>query len=139
MRRDTEVIPDRLDGWAQLDGILPEQFSAEVHALGDPERRLRLAVLEDAIRYFERYGDATGGRARTLYEDAADWFTSPDRSEPFAFENVCDALEIDPDYIRQGLARWRLARYAGRPGASLPRFVSRRTPPRWRVRPRRAA
>lgn len=139
MRRDTDVIPDRLDGWAGMDMILPAQWQAEVHALHDPERRLRLAVLEDAILCYQRYGDATDRRARVLYEDAADWLASPDRSEPFAFENVCDALGLDPDYIRQGLQRWWTARRDGLAPAALPRFVSRRVSPRLRVRPRRAA
>jgi len=43
---------------------------------------------------------------RALYEDAVDWFSSPDRSEPFSFENVCDALRLDPDYVRRGLRRF---------------------------------
>lgn len=126
------------DGWAQMDDILPEQFHAEAVALGDPERRLRLAVLEDAIRELQRYGGAASGRAR--YEDALAWFASDDRDEPFSFASVCDALRLDPGYIRRGLARWRLS--PGRPGAvapSLPRFVSRRVQPRLRMDRRRAA
>jgi hypothetical protein len=38
-----------------------------------------------------------------------DWSSSADRSEPFSFEHVCDALALDPDYIHQGLCRWRQA------------------------------
>jgi len=128
------------DGWAQMDDILPEQFHAEGVALRDPERRLRLAVLEDAIRELERYRGIVGGRARR--EDALAWFASDDREQPFSFANVCDALGLDPDYIRRGLARWRLMQHPGAPGAvapSLPRFVSRRVQPRPRVDRRRAA
>jgi len=71
--------------------------------LGAPrfERRLRVAILEDALRYYQHYYGAAGSRARVLYEDAADWFASPDRSEPFSFENVCDALALDPHYVRR--------------------------------------
>ncbi len=106
---DTDCDPTKLDESLVPDVILPAQFHTEARALPDPERRLRLAVLEDAIRYFQRYLDATDCRERVLYEDAVDWFSSPDRSEPFSFENVCDALHLDPDYIRQGLCRWRAA------------------------------
>jgi hypothetical protein len=108
-RTDTENDPMKLDESLAPDVMLPAQLVADVRALRDPERRLRLAVLEDAIRYFQRYLDATDARQRALYEDAVDWFGSPDRSEPFSFENVCDALELDPDYLRQGLCRWRAA------------------------------
>jgi hypothetical protein len=102
-----QIGSNDLDALVQPDVILPVQLHAEVYALGDPERRLRLAVLEDAIRYFQRYKDATGDRERALYEDAVDWLTSRDRSEPFAFDNVCDALELDPEFVRRGLFRWQ--------------------------------
>ena len=112
MTHDTDA--KRPDYWTQTDVILPEQLHAQVAALSDPERRLRLAVLEDALRYFQRHLDSTDRRGRVLYEDAVDWFSSPDRSEPFAFENVCDALNLDAEYVRQGLCRWRDAERARR-------------------------
>ncbi len=104
---DPSVEP--IDSWPDADIILPEQLYSEVSAVKEPERRLRLAILKDALRYFQRFHDTTDHRERALFEDAADWFASPDRSEPFAFENVCDALGLDPDYVRRGLRRWREA------------------------------
>ena len=89
------------------DIVLPDQFSGASSALPDSERRLRLAILEDALRYYQHYYGATGSRARVLYEDAADWFASPDRSEPFSFENVSEALGLDPHYVRRCLQQWR--------------------------------
>lgn len=101
------------------DIILPQQFSAAGSALAVPERRLRLAILEDALRYYRQYFGASERRARVLCEDAADWFASPDRSEPFSFENVCDALGLDPHYLRRGLQRWRETTLARNTGARL--------------------
>jgi hypothetical protein len=101
------------DQLPDADVVLPEQFFATPRALPESERRLRLAILEDALRYYRQYGDTTDRRARALYEDAAEWFASGDRSEPFAFENVCDALGLDASYIRRGLQRWTERR--GRP------------------------
>lgn len=102
------VHADLEDVQGQTDAmILPAQFHADVRALRDPERRLRLAVLEDAIRYFERYAHSDDRRERALYEDAVDWFASPDRTEPFSFESVCDALRIDANRLRQRLRRRR--------------------------------
>jgi hypothetical protein len=101
-----DTPPSSLDRTLPGD-VLPVQFFAEVGALRDPERRLRLAVLKNALRYFQEYASSSDARRRLLYEDAADWFFDPDRSEPFSFENVCDALSLDPDYIRSGLRRWR--------------------------------
>jgi hypothetical protein len=139
MLQPNEPIPEGLDTWAQLDVILPEQLHHEVTALGDPERRLRLAVLEDALRYFQRYGAATTRHERALYDDAIDWFTSPDRAEPYAFENVCEALNLDPDYIRRGLFRWREAQGTDSAPPFAPRLVSRRVLPSPRLDRRRRA
>lgn len=101
------TLPTPLERSFEADTVVPEQFFSEVSALGDPERRLRLAVLQDALRYYQQGAGATGRRARMLYEDAADWFASSDSTEPFSFVNVCDALDLDPHYIRSGLQRWR--------------------------------
>jgi len=106
-----EIRPAEIEQLAVPDLILPEQCPPAGTALAAPERRLRLAILEDASRYYRQYYGATDGRARVLYEDAADWFASPDRSGPFSFENVCDALGLDPHYVRRGLARRGLRRW----------------------------
>jgi hypothetical protein len=31
---------------------------------------------------------------------------SEDRKWPFSFENVCEILKLDIDYVRHGLIRW---------------------------------
>jgi hypothetical protein len=33
------------------------------------------------------------------------WFVSQDRSWPFSFENICDAIDLDPDRMRAALGR----------------------------------
>jgi hypothetical protein len=65
---------------------------------GFPERRLMLAVLEDAIRNL-LLAKRAAISPRRVREDMA-WFESVDRSDPFTFESVCDALGIDPDWLR---------------------------------------
>jgi hypothetical protein len=62
------------------------------------ERRLMLAVLEDALRTLlgARHGRTSAKRVR---QELA-WFTSGDRSDPFAFERICEALLIDADWLR---------------------------------------
>jgi len=37
------------------------------------------------------------------------WFASPDRSWPFSFENICDAIDLDPAQVRAGLRILSLA------------------------------
>ncbi len=96
----------QLAGPLESDIVLPAQWFAQRSALPESERRLRLAILEDALRYYRDYAGMSDRRARAWHDDAAEWFASRDRSEPFAFENVCDALGLDPAAIRRGLHRW---------------------------------
>ena len=66
-----------------------------------PERRLMLAVLEDAIRTLLLARRTAVPRKRLLRELA--WVESTSQAEPFAFETICDVLELDPGYLRQRL------------------------------------
>lgn len=90
----------------EADVVVPAQWYAPRRALPESERRLRVAILEDALRYYRDYRGSTDRRTRAIHEDAVDWFASDDRSEPFAFESVCDALELDANAIRRALRRW---------------------------------
>jgi hypothetical protein len=66
------------------------------------ERRLLLAVLEDGIRTFLKYARATHGRPLNLQREAYVWLSSHEQSsDPFAFENICEALGIDAERLRQ--------------------------------------
>ncbi len=51
-----------------------------------------VAVLESALE------DARDGADGTA---AAAWVTSTDRGWPFSFENICEALDMDPSEIRR--------------------------------------
>lgn len=73
----------------------------------EPERVLMLAVLQDAVVCFQDNVSATCKRKRSMHLDAEEWIMNLDRSYPFSFENVCEALGYDPGYMRQGLLRWK--------------------------------
>ncbi len=66
---------------------------------------------EAHVRFWESAGvqfpaGARGARRRRLFREAAEWFASHDVSWPFAFENVCEALALEPEWIRRALQRW---------------------------------
>ena len=88
--------------------VLPCQFddrlfgTVRLHG----EKRLQLAVLEDAVLTFHRFFGVDGTRARRLLAEVEDWFTSDEANGPFTFVTICDTLNLDPDYIRGGLRRW---------------------------------
>jgi hypothetical protein len=85
--------------------VLPAQFLDTSH-LGaglQPEKRLMLAVLEDAIASYRRSATGSGkGAARELASVSA-WFASDDTSWPFAFLNICHVLGFEPDCLQRGL------------------------------------
>jgi len=65
------------------------------------ERRLMLAVLEDAIRTFLLARRAGVPRKRLLRD--LEWLESTSSAEPFAFETICDVLGIDASWLRRRL------------------------------------
>ena len=72
-----------------------------------PEKRLLLAVLEEAVVTFQRYATEHGRRGRRLFREAEEWMGSEELCWPCSFRNICDALGLDPGYLRRGLRRWR--------------------------------
>jgi hypothetical protein len=93
----------------EADIIVPSQFFDRIRAerSSQPEKRLMLAVMEDAITTFQKSVHGATRRQRRLLKETEDWVGSIDTSWPFSFENICAALEIEADYLRSGLRRWK--------------------------------
>ena len=89
--------------------LLPVQFTELLQRPSGrtPELKLMAAVLEDAIRSFCQCAGSRGVRSQQLFRETAEWFESHDVSWPFAFENICDALALEADWIRRLLTRWQ--------------------------------
>jgi hypothetical protein len=79
----------------------------------EPEKKLMLAVLEDAIGCFQNFVCATDNRQKKWFLEAEEWFTEEESEWIFSFENICDVLRLDPQYLRQGLISWKRKRLAG--------------------------
>ena len=96
---ETELAPE---------SILPAQLNdAPAGARIQPEKRLQVAVLADAIVTFHRCAADERARPQRLFMEVEAWFASDDADGPFTFVTICDSLELDPSYIRRGLGRWR--------------------------------
>jgi hypothetical protein len=105
----TENAPEPLRIELAPESVLPAQFHTGVRHDSSlcPEKRLMLAVLEEAVGDYQRYLVATGNEARRLFADAEEFFSSEDTEWPFSFVNICNALGLEPSYVRSGLIRWR--------------------------------
>jgi hypothetical protein len=102
-------MTDRSFGLFEPDALLPAQFYAAFRGGSGVrgEKRLMLAVLEDALDCFQKYSVARDGHGQTLFDEAHAWIISDDRGWFFSYENICDTLEINPEYLRRGLETWR--------------------------------
>ena len=95
--------------------VLPAQVFDRRADLLQPEKRLMLAILEDATATLLRHPTPRhAGKRRALRETEA-WLDSPDTESPFAFIRICEALGLDAQWLRRGLARAQVAR-EGEPG-----------------------
>ena len=103
------VRDDRSDAELEPDILLPSQLGDGLFggARLQPEKRLQLAVLEDAILTIERSVGVDGPRPRRLLAEVDAWLASDATDWPFAFVTICHTLNIDPDYIRRGLRHSR--------------------------------
>ncbi|MCX8071986.1 MAG: hypothetical protein N3C12_05990 [Candidatus Binatia bacterium] len=105
------------DGFVHLlnpDAVLPSQYFAALRRRleHEPERRLVVALLQDAVECFQKHLFAHERKKRQLFLEAEEWISSTDRTWPFSFENVCEQLQLDPEYVRKGLFAWKAAQLA---------------------------
>jgi hypothetical protein len=110
------------------DALLPVQYVdlCRNAVARPPELRLRLAVLEDAVRCYQNHVNGTRPRAQRLFNETAEWFAADAPEEPFSFVNICAVLGIDAEYFRAGLERWRALSTMRRPGSHTQRLHARR-------------
>ena len=71
------------------------------------EGALMLAILENAVEYFQKYLIAQNDIGRKLFQEAEEWFLEKNADLFFSFESICETLELHPDYIREGLMSWK--------------------------------
>jgi hypothetical protein len=82
-------------------------------SIREGEEKLMLAVLENATEDFQKYALANDKRGKELFEQAEAWILETNSPSFFSFENICEHLELDPDYVRRGFVRWKTAKRNG--------------------------
>ncbi len=110
---------DTLTASDSFADLLPSQWR-DHHTPSEqpPLKRLWQAVLEDALGCWQNQTARSASRQRLFFE-ADLWLFHPEIIAPFSFDEVCEVLDIEPDYLRGGLKRWREATIEGRPGAKI--------------------
>jgi hypothetical protein len=109
--------------FSEPQAVLPLQFYGARRGTSEvePLRRLMVAMLVDAVRCFQTKFETRQSARRQEFAEVRSWIFSDADDGPFSLRAVCDALEIDPKAIRNGLARWEEERLAGQ----KPRMIRR--------------
>jgi len=120
-------MEERVTSLFQPDTLLPDQyldtFRRKLYL--EPERKLMLAVLEDAVSCYQKYVFARDGKGKALFLEAEQWFLDDNPDWFFSFSNVCETLGLNAAYLRQGMLQWGRNRAGERGQATIYQLASR--------------
>jgi len=110
--RSSLTMEEKITSLFQPDTLLSAHYYGNLRrtTLIQPEMRLTLAILEDAINCFQDNLTAESGKGKMLFNEAEEWILEEDGDWIFSFRNVCELLGFNPAYVRQGLLRWKQER-----------------------------
>jgi hypothetical protein len=96
---------DRMDTLFELDPVAPHLYldSFKRTRVLQPEKELMLAILTDAVECLHKHLGSRQPTGIKLFREAKEWIFDEDEKSAFSFLNVCDALDLDPCYIRRGI------------------------------------
>ncbi|HXC50021.1 MAG TPA: hypothetical protein VN634_03995 [Candidatus Limnocylindrales bacterium] len=69
----------------------------------EPETRLLLAVLQDALATFQRGLNNAGRKDLQRFREVDYWFRSRSYDSPFSFESICNTFRLDSGSVRDVL------------------------------------
>jgi|SRR5215831_2637491 len=121
------IIPDVLTNGQYHDRVHRDDH--ETRAV----KRLMSAVLSDAVRRLQAYAHAQDPAGRLRFAEAQMWILDREAEGPFAFVTICEALEIEPNRMREGILQFGSLHAGNRKPLVGRRSAGRRT----RLRPKR--
>ena len=69
----------------------------------EPEKSLLAAILEDAVQEYRKFNGPHDPKSKIRFNKVEEWFNRRDKEWIFSFDNVCELLGLDPEYIRRRL------------------------------------
>lgn len=93
------------EAWGSVGAtfLVDELVTSERGYASGPERALMSALLFDGVQNFLCYFETPESRSIERYKEAYQWVMSRGGEYVFAFDSVCEALGMDPNYLRLGL------------------------------------
>ncbi|HEY2987277.1 MAG TPA: hypothetical protein VGL11_06100 [Candidatus Binatia bacterium] len=119
------AVEEKVYSLFQPDVLLPTQYLATTTSktYREPEKKLMLAVLEDAIWCFQNGLLARDNKKkRGLSSEAEEWIMEEEGDQLFSFNEICELLTLNPKYIRKHLLRWKADALRGRIAAEMHRM-----------------
>lgn len=103
------TVDEKIASLFQPDMLLSAQYFENLRRKThfEPEKRLLLAILEDAINCYQDNLISRSVKKKRLFEETEQWILDADADWIFSFDSVCEALGLNPEYVRQGLLRWK--------------------------------
>ena len=89
------------------DVIAAHKFAANSQTGEQPEQRLMMAVLGEALFCFQKYHRAPDRDGKKILAETLDWMLDESEQWPFSFNNICAGLGISPSYLRRQVLRWQ--------------------------------
>ena len=95
------------------DHPTPEQFFGWLRKIQIvPERLLIAAILGKAVEDYQIYLSSKSYHGRCIFLDAENWIFNSKCNAFFGFDSICDILDLEPEYIRSGLLKWKARQLA---------------------------
>jgi hypothetical protein len=117
---------ERFASLFQPDTLIPQEyletFKRRTHL--QPEKRLMLALLEDGVACFQKYATAQDTRGKRYFQETEAWVLEEPSERLFSFDNICETLALNADYLRRGLMSWKRAALENCPTARIYHLTS---------------
>jgi len=107
--QSSSTTDERVASLFQPDTLLSAQYFDNLRrkTYFEPEKRLMLAILQDAVNCYRDKVQTQNRKGKRLFAETESWVVESNGNWIFSFDNVCEALSLNPEYVRQGLSRWK--------------------------------
>jgi hypothetical protein len=97
------------------DTSLADQFFATLRRSEhlEPEKDLLMAILQDAIHDYRKYRLARDPDGKARFGEVKEWIMAGGNGWIFSFDNICELLGLDADYVRRGVRESATGRVQG--------------------------
>jgi len=85
--------------------------------------QLMLAVLQDALTCIDKYAPTRNRKGSLLFHETEAWVFATADDWVFSFSNVCEALGLNPAYIRKGVTQWKTGKLDMERGPQQPQVI----------------